>query len=90
MITLNVFKLKTLIKWALVSLLVILLWPPRGLISTDENIHTRRFCAYGQVYVEFEHAGKTWGTTFLGVSGNPVTCDENDTVSTPASTSERI
>jgi hypothetical protein len=42
------------------------------------------------VYVEFEHAGKTWGTTFLGVSGKPVACDENDTLSTPASNRENI
>ena len=83
-------RFKNIVLFVMLSTLVILLWPPHDMISTDENIHTRRFCAYGQVYVEFEHAGKTWGTTFLGVSGKPVTCDENDTVSTPASTSERI
>ena len=46
--------------------------------SDDEDIHTRRFCAYGQVYVEFEHDNKIWGTTYLGVSGKPITCNINE------------
>lgn len=86
----RVFDLKKLVKLALVSLLVILVWLLQETLSTVDDIRTRRFCAYGQVYVEFEHAGKTWGTTFLGVSGKPVACDENDTLSTPASNRENI
>lgn len=41
----------------------------------DQNIHTERFCAYGNVYVEFRKAGKVWGTTFLNEFGKPVSCD---------------
>jgi len=83
-------RFKNIVLFVTLSTVIIILWPFRSMISTEEDIHTRRFCAYGQVFVEFEHAGKTWGTTFLGVGGKPVACDDNDTISTPASTREII
>lgn len=46
----------------------------------DEDIHTQRFCAYGHVYVEFEHNGKTWGTTFLDSRGRPLRCDDDENI----------
>lgn len=77
-------RFKNTVLFVILTILIMALWPFRNLLSIEEDVHTRRFCAYGQVYVEFEHAGKTWGTTFLGVSGKPVACNENDTLSTPA------
>jgi hypothetical protein len=55
---------------------VFVIWPLQDTFNDD--IHTHRFCAYGQVYVEFEHNGKTWGTTFLDERGKPVSCTDDD------------
>jgi hypothetical protein len=52
-------------------------WPDG---SSSSGIHTRRFCAYGELYVEFERDGKVWGTTFLDSRGQPITCNENDDI----------
>ena len=52
---------------------MIVIWPDH-----DDSIHTRRFCAYGHIYVEFEHKDRTWGTTFLNSQGRPLSCDERD------------
>ena len=63
-------------KLALVILVVsalIYFWP-----VGSSGIHTRRFCAYGELYVEFEHDNKVWGTTFLDSHGRPVSCDDNN------------
>lgn len=54
--------------------------------NDDEDIHTRRFCAYGQVYVEFEHDNKIWGTTYLGVGGKPVACNNDEVIPESIST----
>lgn len=52
-------------------------------LASDNDIHTRKFCAYGQEFVEFEHDGKVWGTTFLDRSGKPVGCEEEDIKTEP-------
>lgn len=52
---------------------------------TEPDTHTRRFCAYGHVYVEFEQNGKIWGTTFLDEDGKPIGCREDDIPKSPAS-----
>ena len=65
-------------KLALVILIlaaIVYLWPEELL-----GIHTRRFCAYGKIYVEFEHDSKIWGTTFLDNHGQPISCNENDEI----------
>jgi len=65
--------------WFIAALVVVfVLWPFQDTFILDDNIHTRRFCAYGEAYVEFEHGSKVWGTTFLDDRGKPVKCDEND------------
>jgi hypothetical protein len=51
---------------------VVYFWP-----EGSSGIHTRRFCAYGELYVEFEHDNKVWGTTFLDSHGQPIPCNEN-------------
>jgi len=75
------FNLPNFIKnvgWALIVLFAFLLWLCQDPLSTSNNISTRRFCAYGQVYVEFESKSKIWGTTFLNDRGRPVSCTEDD------------
>jgi len=64
--------------WFLAAILVVVVvWPIQD--SFNDDIRAHRFCAYGQVYAEFEHNGKTWGTTFLDDNGKPVRCSEDDT-----------
>jgi hypothetical protein len=68
------FNETVLKKLALVILIfsaLIYFWP-----EDSSGIHTRRFCAYGQLYVEFEHDNKVWGTTFLDRHGQSIPCDE--------------
>jgi len=48
------------------------------LYETSDDIVTHRFCAYGNVYVEFQQGSKIWGTTFLNEDGKPVKCTEDD------------
>jgi hypothetical protein len=70
------FNENVLKKLALVILILsalIYFWP-----EGSSEIHTRRFCAYGELYVEFEHDNKVWGTTFLDSHGHPVPCSENE------------
>jgi drug/metabolite transporter superfamily protein YnfA len=63
--------------WFIAALLVVfVLWPLEDMLN--DNIHTRRFCAYGQVYVEFQQGSKIWGTTFLDERGKPVSCTDDD------------
>lgn len=42
------------------------------------EIHTRTFCAYNRVFVEFEEGKKTWGTIMLDTRGKPIPCSEGD------------
>jgi len=66
--------------WFLATLVVVfVLWPFQDTFNVSGDVHTRRFCAYGQVYVEFEQGSKIWGTTFLDDHGRPVSCTD-DTV----------
>jgi hypothetical protein len=74
----QVKRFKNIVLFVTLSTVIIVLWPLRNLLSIEEDIHTRRFCAYGQVFVEFEHTGKTWGTTFLDERGKPVSCTDDD------------
>ena len=69
------FKKVLLFGAALIAVFV--LWPFQNTFTINEDIHTNRFCAYGQVYVEFDHGGKTWGTTFLDDRGKPVHCTDD-------------
>ena len=64
-------------KLALIILIltaVVYFWPD----GSSSGIHTRRFCAYGEIYVEFERDSKIWGTTFLDSHGQPIPCNEVD------------
>ena len=62
----------------LAAVVVLVLWPAQSIFVLNDDIHARRFCAYGQVYVEFQQGDKVWGTTFLDDRGRTVGCTEND------------
>jgi len=82
------FKMERIKKITSITLLIIavfILW----LIWYDDSITTQRFCAYGQVYVEFEHNGHVWGTTFLDEHGHPTSCTEDDTIEKRTSTNTK-
>ena len=67
--------------WFTIALLVVLvLWPLQDTFMFADNTYTRRFCAYGQVYVEFQQGDKVWGTTFLDDRGRTVGCTEKNDV----------
>jgi drug/metabolite transporter superfamily protein YnfA len=65
--------------WVAVALFVVLtLWPLQDTFMLTDNTYTRKFCAYGSVYVEFQQGNKIWGTTFLDERGKPVGCTDSD------------
>jgi len=80
--------LKRAMIWILITVSLLVVWPFKDSIIYNDDIHTRRFCAYGHVYVEFEHNNKIWGTTYLGDSGKPMSCGEDDTL--PELTTNRV
>ena len=51
---------------------------------TTRTAHTRTFCAYGQVFVEFDEDGYRWGTVLLNRNGKPIPCKEDDDITEPA------
>jgi hypothetical protein len=51
---------------------------------TPRTTHTRTFCAYGNVFVEFDEDGNRWGTLLLNQNGNPIPCKEDDDITEPA------
>jgi len=73
----NWARFRSLVWFMLAALVVIVVWPMQD-IDISSDVHTRRFCAYGQVYVEFQQGNKIWGTTFLDDNGKPVRCSEDD------------
>ena len=83
----NIDILKGTVLWILAVIAVLVIWPFKDSIIISDDVHTRRFCAYGHVYVEFEHNNKIWGTTYLGVGGKPVACDSDETIPEGSSTS---
>jgi len=84
----NVSKFQKMLALLVVCVIAMLVWPIGDILSTNDDVHTRRFCAYGQVYVEFEHNGNVWGTTFLSKDGRLVPCDDDDTL--PEPTNNRV
>jgi len=72
----NLFK--NIVLWSVAVFAVLILFPFQFLFRDSDDIHAQRFCAYGEVYVEFEHGGKIWGTTFLDNHGKPVSCNDDD------------
>lgn len=51
---------------------------------TPRTTHTRTFCAYGNVFVEFDEDGYRWGTVLLNQNGKPIPCKEDDNITEPA------
>jgi len=73
----NFIIIKNVVMWTVAIVALFIILPIQDMISPDE-ITARKFCAYGQVYVEFHSNSKTWGTTFLDNRGRPVSCDEEE------------
>ena len=67
---------KNALPWGLSLFVILLLLPIEN--TVELNIHAERFCAYGQVYVEFTKGSRVWGTTFLDEFGKTVTCNRNN------------
>lgn len=63
-------------KW--LALLAIMLLATYIYVFRDDDIKARRFCAYGQAYIEFQQGPRVWGTTFLDEHGHPLKCEEDD------------
>ena len=51
---------------------------------TTRTAHTRTFCAYGNVFVEFDEDGYRWGTILLNRNGKPIPCKEDEDITEPA------
>jgi hypothetical protein len=49
-----------------------------GQSPTVETVHTKSFCAYNRVFVEFEEGNKRWGALLLDRDGRPIPCDEDN------------
>ena len=67
-------------KQGIVGILVVfgslLVW---GILRLTPSVtHTRTFCAYNRVFVEFEEGSKVWGTLMLDSRGKPIPCSETD------------
>lgn len=49
-----------------------------GQSPSIETVHTKSFCAYNRVFVEFEEGSKRWGALLLDRDGRPIPCDEDN------------
>jgi len=74
---------------SVVILLAILIFYPLENMYSDD-IHTEKFCAYGRVYVEFQHGNRVWGTTLLDSRGQPVRCADDDSIEKTVNLKETI
>ena len=57
---------------------IVVFYPIESVLSDD--IHAQKFCAYGRVYVEFQHGNRVWGTTLLDNRGQPIGCTDEDAI----------
>ena len=46
--------------------------------SYETYTSTQIFCAYGQIFVEFNDGDHRWGTLWLDRNGKPVPCKEDE------------
>jgi hypothetical protein len=46
--------------------------------------HTSTFCAYGNIFVEFQSGRSVWGTLMLDPRGNPIPCKEQSESKVPS------
>lgn len=55
-------------------LLLITAWLAFSARASNDS-YTEVFCAYNNVFVEFDNNGHKWGTMLLDRSGRPIPCD---------------
>ena len=48
-------------------------------VKTDDT-STQLFCAYGQIFVEFNEGDHKWGTLWLDRNGKPIPCKEDQPI----------
>ena len=52
-----------------------------GVITDSDSEPTSRvFCAYGQMFIEFEEGRHQWGTLLLDPDGRPIACKNGQSV----------
>lgn len=55
-------------------------------VTPDTDSHTRIFCAYGKIFIEFTENGSTWGTMMLDDRGVPIPCSSEEKLDTISNT----
>ena len=50
--------------------------------AAHDNVgtHTRLFCAYDKMFIEFDDGKNIWGTMWLDRDGRPVTCRDGKNI----------
>jgi hypothetical protein len=69
-------RIKISLLTALVILAVFWLFAPQR-----QTLSSTLFCAHGRIFIEFDHGGYIWGTTFLDSDGKPIQCTDQLPVS---------
>ena len=49
--------------------------------SNDIGTHTRMFCAYDKMFIEFDDGKNIWGTMWLDQVGRPIACRNGENIS---------
>lgn len=52
-------------------------------LPKEREVHTRMFCAYDRVFVEFIEGKTVWGVMWLDNNGKPISCREDEEVTEP-------
>jgi len=50
-------------------------------VNNNGETHTRMFCAYDKMFIEFDDGKNMWGTIWLDQDGRPVTCRDGKNIS---------
>lgn len=57
--------------------------------TSEPEVQTNVFCAYGKIFIEFEEGNHKWGTMMLNDNGKPIQC-QDPVSNTPAVSFEKI
>jgi hypothetical protein len=73
----DVFEVKWIRLAVIIWLCFITLLIGLAVGTSPPSVHTRTFCAYNRLFVEFEEGSHVWGTMMLDRDGRPVPCENN-------------
>ena len=79
-------RIKISLSLAIALLVLIWLFAP----EREDSLTSNLFCAHGRVFIEFNHDGFLWGTTFLDRQGKPVPCTERTKLPISVNTEQLI